>query len=129
MVKEFSELDVWQTGKRVAIKIYQLTKEFPRQETYGMVDQLRRASNSICANIAEGFERYHTKDKARFYYNARGSISECKSHLLISQELNYVDEKEVANLVQELTIIGVKLNNMIASLFRAAASRNPPKSP
>ncbi|MFH1389407.1 MAG: four helix bundle protein, partial [Candidatus Margulisiibacteriota bacterium] len=123
MVKEFNELEVWQIGKGIVVKIYQLTKNFPRQETYGLVDQLRRASNSICANIAEGFERYHTKDKVRFYYFARGSISECKSHLLISQDLNYLNKDEVDKLVQELTVVGVKLNNMIASLFRIAASR------
>jgi len=111
-------------GKGMVIQVYELTKVFPRQETYGIIDQLRRSVNSICANIAEGFERYHTKDKVRFYYNARGSISECKSHLLVSKELNYIKGDKAALLLKELDRIGIKLNNMISGLYRAAASRN-----
>jgi len=124
MVKEFSELEVWKRAKGVVIQIYELTRSFPKQETYGLIDQLRRSVNSICANIAEGFERYHTKDKVRFYYNARGSISECKSHLLISGELNYIKADKVMVLIKELDRIGIMLNNMISALYRAAQSRS-----
>lgn len=53
MIKEFYELEVWKMGKILVVQIYKLTREFPKQETYGLVDQLRRAANSICANIAE----------------------------------------------------------------------------
>jgi len=123
MVKEFCELEVWQIAKRAVVEIYKLTKNFPRQETYGLVDQLRRSANSVCANIAEGFERYHTKDKVRFYYNARGSISECKSHLLIAKELNYIPVDVAKKLLGEFNRAGIKLNNMIASLYKRAEER------
>ena len=113
-------------GKILIVQIYKLTKEFPKQETYGLVDQLRRAANSICANIAEGFDRYHTKDKIRFYYTARASISECKSHLLISQELGYLPAEKNQVLLNDLNSIGRLLNNMISSLNNYARSRNSP---
>ncbi|MFH1389404.1 MAG: four helix bundle protein [Candidatus Margulisiibacteriota bacterium] len=123
-IMEFTDLRVWQEAKELVLKTYKVTAKFPKAETYTLSDQLKRSTNSICANIAEGFNRFHAKDKIRFYYNARGSISESQSHLLISQDLNYLNKDEVDKLVQELTVVGVKLNNMIASLFRIAASRN-----
>jgi four helix bundle protein len=123
-VKEFTELKVWQDGKALTVSIYKITEAFPRKEMFGMTDQLRRAANSVCANIAEGFERYHTKDKIKFYYNARGSISECKSHLLVSQELNYLGKDKADELVCRFNRVGYLLNNMISALSRAAASRS-----
>jgi len=130
-MKEFYEIEVWQEAKKLVIMVYDLAKKFPKHETYSLADQLRRAANSICANIAEGVERYHTKDKVRFYYNARGSISEGKSHLHISKELGYIKADKVTFLLKELDRIGIKLNNMISSLYRCAAKRNskPPSPP
>jgi four helix bundle protein len=116
MVNDFSDLKVWQASKKVLINIYSLTKTFPKQENYGLTDQLRRAANSICANIAEGFDRYHPKDKIRFYYNARGSASEVKSHIMISKELNYISAETSETLITELNLIGKMLNGMISSL-------------
>lgn len=124
MVKEFYELDVWQLAKTIVVKVYNLTKQFPGQETYCLVDQLRRAANSVCANIAEGFERFHTKDKVRFYYHARASVSECKSHLLVAKDLGYIENEITYQLIAELTSVGVKINNMVSSLCRCAAKRN-----
>jgi len=125
MVKEFQDLEVWKNAKQVVISIYKFTRDFPKQETYGLTNQLRRAVNSICANIAEGFNRFHHKDKIKFYYNARGSISECKSHLLISQELGYLEKGNVNKLIEELDIIGKMLNAMINSLYLRHSSPKP----
>ena len=93
-MKDFRGLKVWQDGKELTVAIYRITDTFPRREVFGLTDQLRRAANSVCANIAEGFDRFHTKDKIRFYYNSRGSISECISHLSIAAELNYLSVEE-----------------------------------
>jgi len=60
---EFKDLRVWREAKDLVLKIYKVTEQFPKKETYGLADQLRRSTNSICANIAEGFNRYHAKDK------------------------------------------------------------------
>ena len=123
-MKEFTELRVWQEGKALTVEIYRATESFPRREMFGLTDQLRRAANSVCANIAEGFERYHTKDKIRFYYNARGSISECKSHLLVAAELNYILTEEAQALIGRFDLAGKLLNAMISSLYRCDESRD-----
>jgi four helix bundle protein len=123
-MKDFTELKVWQDSKGLTVAIYKLTEAFPGKEMFGLTDQLRRAANSVCANIAEGFDRFHTKDKIKFYYNARGSISECKSHLLISCELNYLAKEQAQELIERFNSVGRLLNNMISSLYRAATTRS-----
>jgi four helix bundle protein len=123
-MKDFTELKVWQDSKELTVAIYRLTETFPRKEMFGLSDQLRRAANSICANIAEGFDRFHTKDKIRFYYHSRGSISECKSHLMIACELRYLTQEQAAELIEQFNSVSRLLNNMIASLNRCSALRN-----
>ena len=66
-VKTFYQLKVWQKAKDLCIEIYKTTQEFPKEELFGMTSQIRRASSSVCANIAEGFGRYHYNDKIRFF--------------------------------------------------------------
>ena len=124
MIKDFTDLRVWQKAKELVLEVYKISKDFPKDERFGLTEQLRRAANSVCANIAEGFERYHTKDKIKFYYNARGSISECKSHLLVSLDLSYLSKDEAAELVSRFNCVGYLLNNMISALSRAAFSRS-----
>jgi four helix bundle protein len=78
-IKNFYDLDAWKKTHKLVLEIYQITKDFPKDEAYGIIGQLRRAASSITANIAEGFSRYHFKDKIRFYYQARGSIAEVQN--------------------------------------------------
>jgi four helix bundle protein len=125
-MKDFTELKVWQDGKALTVAIYRVTEAFPKKEMFGLTDQLRRAANSVCANIAEGFDRFHTKDKIRFYYNSRGSISECISHLLISCELNYLNQEQKDELIGRFKSVSRLLNNMISSLYRASEKRMLP---
>lgn len=73
-IKKFEDLEVWQMGKQLAIKIYSLTKSFPKDEIFGLTSQMKRAVLSVPANIAEGFGRFHYPDKAKFYLNARSSF-------------------------------------------------------
>lgn len=114
--EDFYDLEVWKKAKEIVITIYQITKDFPKEEGYGLTSQLRRSSSSICANIAEGFSRYHTKDKIKFYYNARGSISESMSHILIAQTIGYLNSNDGSNLLNELRITRKMLNMMINSI-------------
>lgn len=118
MIKDFNDLDVWQMAKDLVAEIYRTTKGFPREELYSLTDQLKRASTSICANIAEGFSRYHRKDKIKFYYNSRGSASEVKSHIFIAKELNYLTPEAAACLASKVDSINKMLNGMINSLSR-----------
>ncbi len=114
--KDFYDLEVWKKAKELVINIYGLTKDFPKEEAYGLTSQLRRATSSICANIAEGFSRYHTKDKIKFYYNARGSISESMCHILIAQAIGLISSNDGENLLNELRSSRKMLNMMIKSI-------------
>ena len=71
-IKNFRDLKVWQDAHKLALKIYSETNKFPKTEQFSLTDQMRRFASSVGANIAEGFGRYHFKDKIRFYQQARG---------------------------------------------------------
>ena len=107
-------------GKDLVLSVYELTNSFPKEETYGMISQIRRAALSVPANIAEGFGRYHYLDKAKFYLNARGSLYELKSHLLISRELGFCSGENALKILDIVETLSVKLNNLIDSTRKRA---------
>ena len=115
-IRNFSELEVWKKAHLFTICIYTITKGFPKDERFGLTDQIRRAASSIGANIAEGFGRYHSNDKIRFFYNSRGSISECMNHLYLAKGLGYLDEKVAGELLGEMDQVKMMLNGLIRSL-------------
>lgn len=120
-IKSFEDLEVWQLAIELAVTIYKLTVSFPKDERYGIIDQLRRAVTSISANIAEGFGRYHFKDSVKFLYNARGSLMEVHSHLLLSKKLELIDPRyknEYAQLLLDIRNLGIKLNNLISVIMK-----------
>ena len=123
MLKDFRDLEVWQKSKDIVVCIYKITDGFPRKEMFGLTDQLRRASNSVCANIAEGFSRFHSKDKIKFYYNARGSVSECMSHVVIAKELGYISEPCSHDLLPRFESVKMMINRLIASVASCESSR------
>jgi four helix bundle protein len=92
-IQQFTDLIVWQKAHCLVLMIYQITKSFPREELYCLVDQLRRAVISITSNIAEGFTRRSYKEKAQFYYQALGSLTEIQNQLIASRDLNYINQK------------------------------------
>lgn len=96
----FEDLLVWQKGHLFVLKIYQLTKNFPKEEIYGLTSQFKRAAISITANIAEGYKRINNKEKLRFYNISQASLEECRYFLILSKDLNYVD-----NITQEKKLI------------------------
>ena len=110
-IKSFEDLDVWQLSKELVTKIYLITKDFPKDEVFGITSQIKRAALSVPANIAEGFGRYHYLDKAKFYLNARGSLHELKSHLLIAVDLKFIDKAVTQQLILDIDLLGIKLNN------------------
>lgn len=121
-IKSFKDLEIWQLAKGLVVKIYKLLETFPKEEKYGIVAQSKDSVVSIPGNIAESFGRFHLKDKIQFLYNARGSLSETESHLLISQAVGFINQtnkalfKEIVSGIQNL---GVKLNNYINSLWKS----------
>lgn len=111
--KTFEDLSVWRKAKDLVLRIYHCTKSFPKEELYNLTSQIRRSALSITANIAEGFGRYHYLDKNKFYYNARGSLEELRSHLIISKELLHLSGdifSEFNNIIDE---ISEELNKVI----------------
>ena len=115
-IKNFYDLDAWKKAYKFVLEVYKKTKKFPKEELYGTTSQLRRASSSITANIAEGFGRYHFKDKIKFYYNARGSIYEVRNFLTLAKDLGYVKDIELYNEIVQKVIQGSKvLNGLIRS--------------
>jgi len=97
-ITDFYQLDAWKISHQFVLKIYKCLDSFPVNEKYGVIDQLRRASSSITANIAEGFGRYHKKDKIHFYFQARGSLKEVQNFLLLSKDLGYIKDSVIKSL-------------------------------
>jgi four helix bundle protein len=97
------------------IEIYKITEYFPREEMYGIIGQTRRAASSITANLAEGFARYYFKDKVRFYYNAKGSVSEVQDFILIAKDLGYIDIETCRRPGEDLNEIAKLINGLIKS--------------
>ena len=114
-ISSFQDLEVWQQGHSFVIDVYKTTKSFPKQEMYGLVSQLRRAAASITSNIAEGFSRYSYKDKNRFYYQSRGSVSECQNQIFISRDVGYLCPDKADHLLAKINKVNQILNGLIRS--------------
>lgn len=95
--KDFTKMHVWELSFKLLIKTYEVTKNFPLNERYELVSDMRRAANSMTHNIAEGFGRFEPRDKTRFYKISRGSSYELISQLLVSFELKYFSNKIILN--------------------------------
>lgn len=114
-IKDFWDLDAWKKGHSFVVEIYNKSRLFPKEETYGLISQIRRSAASITANIAEGFSRYSFKDKVRFYYQARGSISETQNHLLLANSIGFINKESCQELVIKADEIRKLLNGLIRS--------------
>ena len=101
--KSFRDLVVWQKAHDFVLTVYAFTPGFPRQETYGLALQLRRAAVSVPANIAEGFRRRGKADKARFMNLAEGSLEESRYYLILAQNLGYGDTSKLASAAEEVS--------------------------
>jgi four helix bundle protein len=108
LIQRFTDLEVWKTSHELTIFIYKFTKKFPKYETFGLTSQVRRAVVSIESNIAEGFSRFHFKDRLNFYYQSRGSVSEVQTQIIIAKDLDYISLEEfnkAFDLSQKVLII------------------------
>lgn len=112
-IETFTDLNVWREGHKLVIMVYRITKGFPREEMYSLVDQMRRAAASITANIAEGFGRHGYKEKVQFYYLSKGSLSELKNFILIAKDVGYLKEKELDVLVEQSNLVDKLLQGFI----------------
>ena len=118
-IKSFTDLNAWKKAHKLALTIYKITKQFPKEELYSLINQIRRAAVSISSNIAEGFSRESYKEKVQFYSIAKGSTTEVQSQLLIARDLKYLSKKEF-NKIAELSITTHKL---ITGLIKSSKLR------
>ncbi len=113
----FEKLEVWQLAKKLVVRIYKITSQFPVEEKYGLVSQLRRVSVSICSNLAEGSGRSTPKDQGNFYNNAYSSLMEVLNQLLISQDLNWITANDLGSLRTDIELISSKINSLRKSVL------------
>ena len=104
-MRDFKKYDIWKLSHVFTLKIYELTKSFPKDETYGLISQIRRASSSIPTNISEGCGRSSDKEFNRFLTIALGSASEVEYLILLSKDLKYIDDTLFNSLNEEINII------------------------
>ena len=112
----FIDMPVWKKSMALSNKIFDLTAKLPKKEDYGLTSQIRRSALSVSGNIAEGFGRNHTKDKLNFYYDARGSLSETKNHLIYGRNVAYFNEEDYKEHNALIEDIWKELNYLIANL-------------
>jgi four helix bundle protein len=117
-MQDFRNLDVWKKGHLHTLEIYRCTKDFPDVERFGLTSQLRRASASIGANLAEGCGRGSDADFARHVQIAMGSASEVEYHLLLAKDLGYLNDEQYVVLHEEIS----RLKRMLASLLKTLNS-------
>ncbi len=111
----FEKLEVWKESIKLVKKIYVLTNNFPENEKFGLVSQLRRATISISSNLAEGTSRSTNKDKAHFTTMAFSSLMEVLNQLILSKELNFIAENDYEKLREDIN----KISNMLNALRKA----------
>ncbi len=115
--KTFRDLIVWRKAHEYVLNVYRLTAGFPRQETYGLTSQMRRAAVSIAANIAEGFGKRGRADKARLFNIAEGSLEESRYYLVLAEDLGYGSTGPLEGALQEISrLLGSYTRAVIASV-------------
>ena len=116
MIKTFRDLNVWQKAHKLVLNIYKVTKGFPKEETYGLLAQLRRSAASIPTNIVEGFKRKSNKENIYFISIADGSLEETKYHIILAKDLNYIEESDYKALNELCDEIGKMLHGFYKKL-------------
>ncbi len=115
-IKNFRDLDVWKLGMEIVVDVYNFTMKFPKEELYGLVSQMRRASVSIPSNIAEGFNRYHNKEYRQFLYIALGSCAELETQIEASFVLEFIKQSTQGRVLEKLDHESRMLRNLIKKL-------------
>ncbi|MBU4478763.1 MAG: four helix bundle protein [Candidatus Omnitrophica bacterium] len=116
MIYSYKDLEVWKKAIDLVKQIYIITRNFPKEEIYGLVNQMRRASVSIPSNIAEGKTRQYSNEYIQFLYIALGSCAELETQVIICNELRYIDEKTINPILEKLSEISKMLRSLIRSL-------------
>ena len=119
MQKPHKKLDVWKLAMLLVRDVYSFTESFPAKETYSLTQQIRRAAISIPSNIAEGAARHTKKEFINYLHISQGSLSELDTHLELSRQLGYLNDKEIAKLDVQME----RVDKMISGLIRHQKAR------
>lgn len=112
-IQTFTDLNTWKEAHKLVLVIYEETKNFPREEIFGLVSQMRRCAVSITSNIAEGFSRQSYKEKIQFYSIAQGSLTELQSQLLVAKDVGFISVEKYQEIENQLIICHKLLNALI----------------
>lgn len=121
-IKSFEDLVCWQKGRAIRMEVSKLITQFPAEEKFELVSQMRRASRSVTHNLAEGYGRFHFKENIQFCRISRGSLYEIKDQLITALDEQYIDEKTFENLKKKVEEGIVILNGYINYLKKAGKS-------
>lgn len=123
--KSYRELIVWQKAMALARQAYVISEALPKRETYGLVNQIRRAAVSIASNIAEGYGRLTDTQFRHFLGNARGSLYEMQTQIELAADLGYLDKEGKNQLMEQGSEVARLINGLLASLRSAANNSSP----
>jgi four helix bundle protein len=115
-MRDFRDIKAWQKAHELTLGVYKSTVKFPKDELFGLTSQIRRASASIAANIAEGCGRTGANDFARFLQIALGSSSELEYHLLLAHDLSLLNDPDCSRLAGSVTEVKRMLTSFIQTL-------------
>jgi four helix bundle protein len=118
-IRTFTDLEAWRQAHALAIFVYKITKDFPREETYSLVDQMKRCVVSISSNIAEGFSRQSKKEKLQFYFIAKGSLTELQNQLLLARDIGYIPSEKF----REAALLTVYVHKLLNGLLKTAMTK------
>ena len=112
-IHSFTDLVAWQEAHKLALAIYDITKSFPQEEKYSLIDQMRRSALSISSNIAEGFSRQGQKEKTQFYFTAKGSTTELQNQLLLAKGVQYMPAGDFNKIADQTIYVHKLINGLI----------------
>jgi four helix bundle protein len=115
-IRSYRDLDVWQVAMSLAEMSYRDTRDFPREEAYGMTSQIRRSAASIPANIAEGYGRESTGNDIQFLRVAQGSLKELETHLILAERVDLMSKEKSGRCLVECERVSKMLRNLIRAL-------------
>ncbi len=114
-IESFTDLIAWKEAHKLVVMIYKITKDFPKEETYSLIDQMKRCSVSITSNIAEGFSRQSKKEKIQFYFMSKGSLTELQNQLLVARDVDYLKQKDFHLIAGQTVIVHKLINGLVKS--------------
>jgi four helix bundle protein len=116
MVQSYRDLVIWNKAMELVTEIYRMTQGFPKEELFGLTSQIRRAAVSVPSNIAEGKGRLSKGEFRQFLGNARGSLAELETQILIAQNLQYLHGAEANRLLAMVEEVGKVLNGLLSAV-------------